>query len=127
MFAAAAAALPARRGPLLTVAALTVPLDLMLMGVENLLFLLFPSRGAAAPGELAALGRQVVLFLLKLLVVLIAAGIAVGLGALAMAATRVPAVAVSVTFVVLALEGVGLIPLVALAYTNFDPSTDTPP
>ena len=125
--AAAAVAMPNLRVPLLAAALLAPPFDLLLLGVENLMFLLFPSRGPATPGELGAIGRQVVLFLLKVLTLAVACGVAGGLGAVVRALSHSPVAALSTTFCVLAIEGLSVVPLVALAYHRFDPSADTPP
>jgi hypothetical protein len=127
IFGAAAVALPPMRGTLLVAAVLAPPLDLLLVGVENLLFLLFPSRGAAISGELGAMGRQVVLIVTKLLVVVFACGVATGLAVAAMALSHSALLAIGVAFAALAVQGISLVPLVALAYRRFDPSTDTPP
>jgi hypothetical protein len=127
MFALAAALLPALRRPLLAAAVLVLPFDLLLLGVENLLFLLFPTRGAAAPGELGAVGRQVVMFLVKIVTIAFAAGLAVGVGLAAAALTHSATAGVAAAFATLAAEGIALVPLVALAYARFDPSVDTPP
>jgi hypothetical protein len=127
MFGAAAVALPPMRATLLMAAVLAPPLDLLLVGVENLLFLLFPSRGAAISGELGAMGRQVVLIVAKLLVVVFACGVATGLAVAAMALTHSALLAIGVAFAALAVQAISLVPLVALAYRRFDPSTDTPP
>jgi len=127
LFGAAAAAMPAMRKLLLTAALLSLPLDVLLVAVENLLFLLFPSRGAAISGELGAMGRQVVLMVTKLLVVALAIGVAAGLGVATMALAHSARLALAVAFTALAAEGLALVPLVAMAYHRFDPSTDTPP
>ena len=127
IFLAAAAMLPALRATLLAAALLALPFDVVLLAVENLLFLLAPSRGPAVPGELGTMGRQVVLIVVKLLAVAVACGVAAGLAAVTMALTRSPAAALAVAFVVLTVEGMALLPLVALAYDRFDPSVDTPP
>jgi hypothetical protein len=127
IFGAAAAALPPMRGPLLAAAVLALPFDVLLVGVENLLFLLFPTRGSATPGELGAMGRQVVLFVVKVLAVALACGVAAGLALAAMWATRSAPLALAVASGVLALEAAALVPLVALAFGRFDPSRDTPP
>jgi hypothetical protein len=127
IFGAAAAMLPETRVPALAAAVLAAPFDLLLVAIENLLFLLFPTRGTATPGEIGAMGRQVVLFVVKILALALACGIATGFGLLAGKLTHSTATALAVTFCALVAEGLALVPLVALAYQRFDPSTDTPP
>ena len=130
LLGAAAWAAPSARERLFLLAALPflLPVNLLIVGVENLLFLLFPSRPAgAAPGDISALGRQIVFVLLKMLMIATVAGVAAGAAAAAYAFTGpsvVPALAVG--FVVLAAAAVAIVPLVGLAYARFDPSMDTP-
>jgi hypothetical protein len=125
--AAGVAATPAARVRLAAAAALALPLDVFLVAVENLLFLLFPVRGAATPAELGAMGRQVVLFFVKGLTVILAGGAAAGLAALTLAFSHSAVLAVVVAFCTLAALAAGLVPVVAMAYGRFDPSRDTPP
>lgn len=127
IFGSAAVVIPSMRTPFLAAAALALPFNVVLLGVENWLFLLFPSRGPAVPGEIGALGRQVVLMIVKLLVVTIACGLAGGVGGAAWAITRSGVVALAAAFTALAVEAVVVVPLVARAYARFDPGTDTPP
>jgi hypothetical protein len=124
--AAVAAAIPSLRQPVVAAMFLALPLDLLLVAVENLTFLLFPHR-QAAPTELGMLGRQMLLLLLRLIVVAVAGGIAGGCAAVAFAASGSATAAVAVAFVVLMVQGLALVPLVAVAYHRFDPSSDTPP
>ena len=124
---AAAAAMPTIRAPLLAALLLALPFDVLLVAVENLLFLLFPTRGSATPAELGAMGRQVVLFVVKVLAVAITVGVTIGLAAATVALTRSKTAALAVAFGALAAQALALLPLVALAYRRFDPSTDTPP
>jgi hypothetical protein len=127
LFAATAAALPAIRRPLLAAVVLVLPFDVILVAVENLLFLLFPTRGPATPGELGAMGRQVVLFLVKMLLVALACGVAAALAVAALKLTHSALAGVAVAFVALTVEALAFVPLIAAAYDRFDPSTDTPP
>jgi hypothetical protein len=127
IFGAAALALRPLRGAMLAAAVLALPFDVLLVGAENLLFLLFPTRGTVTPGELGAMGRQVVLFVVKVLGVGLACGVAAGLALAAMALTHSALLALAVAAAALALEAAAIVPLVALAFGRFDPSTDTPP
>src|SRR5439155_27372350 len=64
----------------LAVAVLVVPVNFLLFGLENLLFLLFPTRLVnVTPGDFQALGRRLLLVMLKL----VAFGVVGGTTALA--------------------------------------------
>lgn len=108
------------------VALLAVPFNYYLFGLENLLFLLFPTRVMAA-GDFQAAGRNVLLLLAKLL------GFGVAGGLTAAAAVPVYFLTDSLTAALLAacvvLGGcaAGLVPLVALAFRAYDVTRDTPP
>jgi hypothetical protein len=112
---------------LLVVAAFVPVVTFVIVGLENLLFLLFPVRVmAATPGDFQAVGRNVLLAMGKL----------VGLLAVAAAATvaALPAALLTGSFVaaalaawpVVAAAGAALVPLCGLAFTWFDVGRDTP-
>lgn len=104
-------------------------MNALMLGVENLTFLLWPTRmfvsGAA---DFQAMGRNMFTFFVKMIILLPAAGIAIGLGVLIHIIRgenwMLPYV---VTSAVLAVEAAGMVPLVAIAFDRFDPSSDTPP
>ena len=121
-----AAAIEPLRPPALAAAVLALPLNLLLVGVENLTFLWFPHR-QAAPTELGAIGRQMVLLFLKMLAVLFALGLAAAAGGAVYLLTRSPAAAVTAGAAVIGAVAVALVPLVAAAYVRFDPGYDAPP
>jgi hypothetical protein len=108
--------------------AVCVPLyNFVLIGLDNLLFLLFPVRMmAATPGDFQALGRNVVLSMGKLI------GLGVVLGAGAVVGVPVGVLTQSVALGVLAgcpvlfVGCVAMVPLVALAFRRFDVGRDTP-
>ncbi len=116
--------------PLKLAAALFIalPLDVLLVELENLIFLLFPVRmGNISPGDLQGFGRQMVVFLMKMIALLFLLGIAAAVGALVLWSTdKSFAAAYAATFVVLVVESFGMIPLIVLAFAKFDPSVDTP-
>lgn len=119
-------ALPPLRQPVFLAAALALPLDLLLVAIENLTFLLFPHR-PGPPAELGQLGRQMVLIVLKLLITAVACGIAGGCAAVIFAVSGSLTAAVAVAVVVLGVEAMALVPLIGLAYSRYDPISDTPP
>lgn len=125
--AAALAAAPQEWDKLLLVMAFVPAVTFVIVGLENLLFLLFPVRVmAATPGDFQALGRNVLLAMGKLLglagvgAVAAAAGVIVGL------ITGSPAAGAAAAWPVVALAGAVLVPACGLAFTWFDVGRDTP-
>jgi hypothetical protein len=115
-------------GTVLMALVFVVPFNAVLVGSENLLFLLFPFRPAAAvAGDMGMVGRQTVVFAARLLI-LAAVAIAVGgVGVLAfLVAGRSIWIAAAAAWVPLAGAVVGVVALMAAAYARFDPSVDTP-
>ena len=123
-----AAMIPSERPVLLVAACLAPPFNLLLMATENLIFLLFPTRPAAAsPGDLQVLGRQAAQILMK--------AIAVMLGCLLAAGFAVPlyiftggslVLLVLLGAIILLGEVCALVPAIGWAFRRFDPSIDTP-
>jgi hypothetical protein len=119
-----------------------VPLNVLLFGLDNLLFLWFPSRMfATRPGDFTALGRNVLILLTKMMVLGCAAVAAGALGfftwwvsgSLSAKADSLsgtvdsPLIAgLIVAWIVLAVFAVAVIPLAAVAFRNFDVSRDMP-
>jgi hypothetical protein len=112
----------------LACAAFTLPFNFLLFALENLLFLLFPTRLAAAtPGDFQTMGRNVLFLLGKVLalgVVLLAAGV---VGGLAWFLTGSPWAGAAAAWPVVAASGAALVPFIALAFQAFDVGRDTPP
>jgi hypothetical protein len=105
-----------------------LPLNILLIATENLIFLVFPARMAAvSPGDLQGFGRQMLVFLMKSLVMIGAIGVAALAGVIAywISGHSWPAVVVAM-LAVLAAEIISMIPLLVIAFRNFDPSVDTP-
>jgi hypothetical protein len=116
-------------GYVLVALALLVPFNFLVFGLENLLFLWFPSRMVSAgPGDFHMLGRQLVLWMAKLLG-LAAAFVPVTLvGLLVYLLTGNNWVAAGVSaWVTLVGFVIGLVPLIALAFRHYDVARDTPP
>ena len=114
---------------LLVAAVFTVPIDLVVFATENLIFLLYPSRLIPnTPGDLQHMGRNMISMMMKSLVIFFCFGIAAGFGGIAYAVTGLSWITfAAVSWVVLLLEGIGLVHLNAWAFRRFDPSIDTPP
>ncbi len=105
--------------------ALAAPFNTVVIGVENLVFLLYPSRAPSGPGDLQGFGRQIALMFLKVLVVAVACGLAFGAGALALATSGRFALAAVAAISTLLVESLGIVALVRWAFVRFNPSAHT--
>ncbi|MBI3865312.1 MAG: hypothetical protein HY290_25845 [Planctomycetia bacterium] len=107
--------------------ALVPAINLFVFAFENLVFLWFPHRLAnLGAGDFQAFGRQMLVMGAKFVLVGFGGGLAVAAGSLAwwLAGESWIAALAAVWCVVVALS-LALIPLVASAFRNFDPSLDT--
>ena len=103
------------------------PVNLLVFGLDNLLFLWFPSKVVAAnPGDFQALGRNVLVLLTKVGVLLVAGGVAAGLGGLIWLLTRSLPGTLATAWFTLSLFAMALVPVIALAFRGFDVSRDMP-
>jgi putative ABC exporter len=102
--------------------------NLLLFGLENLIFLLYPVRIAkVGPGDFQGFGRMMVLFFLKFVVIILVMGSIIGLGVggyFLFDKSIIVFIAISLTL----LTGCGLaiIQCIAWAFDKFDPSIHTP-
>jgi hypothetical protein len=111
----------------LACAAFVPPFNFLLIGLENLLFLLFPVRLlAATPGDFQALGRNVLLALAKVVVLFTVSMAALLVGLLTLVLTGSPWVGAAAAWPVVAVGAAVLVPCVAVAFQVFDVSRDTP-
>lgn len=117
-----------RYNVLVLVAAFAPPVNFLLFGAANALFLLSPSRSAAAaPGDFQFFGRQILFLFAQTTVAGVGCAIAIVFGALVYAFTDGSVLAgAGTTWLVLAAEVTALIALVAWVYRRFDVSVDTP-
>jgi hypothetical protein len=107
--------------------ALAFSVNLTMIANENLLFLVFPVRTANAPGDFQNVGRNLVLLLAKVVLAVVVFVLSGGTALLVGWLTNGSLVAVvTAAWVVLTGCGVGLLPLVRLAYDRFDVARDTP-
>jgi hypothetical protein len=124
----AASGLASQYAALAAAVSFALPANLLFVTTDNLLFLWYPSRQAAAsPGDMQFAGRQILLMVGRMLLILIACGIAgavVGLAALA--GIRSWPVLAAIGWVVLMVEGLALISATISAFRHFDPSLDMP-
>lgn len=121
---------------LLQVALFAYPLNFLAFGIENLLFLWYPTRQMpATPGDFQLMGRHIVLLIAKVVVVqlaLIPALVLAMMGFLAAALLRLDDSAIWLVTMAggwLGLAGTALllVPLLTLSFQRFDVSCDTPP
>jgi hypothetical protein len=128
VLAALASGAPHHPEAVLACAAYTLPFNFLLFALENLLFLLFPTRLAAAtPGDFQTMGRNVLFLLGKVLALGVVAGAAGIVGGLAGYITDSRWVGLIAAWPVVAVSGAALVPFVALAFQAFDVGRDTPP
>jgi hypothetical protein len=118
---------------LLLVVLYGAPFNFLSFGLENLLFLWFPTRMLpATPGDFQMMGRQTLMMFIKMLALVLVV-LPAGLAWLAVALAgellgvngMVPGLAVA--WVVLAGLSTGVLPLMARAFRAFDVARDTPP
>jgi hypothetical protein len=113
---------------LAAIAALGLPFNLFLFALENLLFLLSPTRQVAGtPSEFQSLGRTALFMMVKLLALVVL----LVLSSVPMAITYVltghsVVAAVAAAWPVVALAGAALVPAVAIAFHKFDVGRDMP-
>jgi hypothetical protein len=108
-------------------APLSLPFNFFLVGVDNLLFLLFPTRMVATIGDFQVFGRQLVLQMVKMVILLITGGITAAFAAMAyFLSGRSVVAAVTTGLFVLAGLGAGLVPFIAAAFRKFDVTRDMP-
>jgi hypothetical protein len=107
-------------------AVVCLPFNAMLFAIENLIFLLFPTRAAANPADFQGYGRQILLLFAKGLLTLVAGGIAAALAMVAHLLTDSWVVSAATAGVVLTVIAAALVPAVGWAYARFDVSSDVP-
>ena len=108
--------------------ALLFPLNLLMVAIENLYCLWFPVRMMAVNSfDLQMMGRQLLVMLAKGTTLVIAGGLAGALGAAVYYVTGQRwEGAIATAWVVMLISGLGLVPLVALAFDQFDVSQTLP-
>lgn len=115
-------------GDLLTVslaAGFAIPFNILLFGIENLTFLLYPVRMVAAtPGDFQHFGRQMLLMMVKMLFLGVISAVAATCGFVVyFLCGESEAAFVIVAWLVLAAAAIGMLPAVAWAFRRFDVST----
>jgi len=107
--------------------AFAVPLNLLVFGLDNLLFLWFPSRVvAASPGDFQALGRNVLVLLSKILALGVAGGLSAGMWFVVSELLGFEVAGLLSAWLTLTIFAGALVPLLALAFDSFDVARDMP-
>lgn len=120
--------MPAARPMLLAVAAFSPAFNFLLLGLDNLLFLLFPVRMVAStPGDLQHMGRSMLDMFVKMFVLAGVCGTAAAIGWIGyLLAGESWFVALGLAWLVLFVFDCAIVPCIAWAYGRFDVSVDTP-
>lgn len=127
VIAMAAFAAAGKMDLLVLAAVLALPVNLLLFAIENLMFLLHPTRFVSSgPGDLQGSGRTMMLMFVKLLILSLALGLAGGFGALTHVFTNSLAAAGAAALVVMIIEIAAMLALMAAAFKRYDPSIHTP-
>lgn len=113
----------------LACAAYALPFNFLLFALENLLFLLFPTRlMAATPGDFQAIGRNVLFLMGKMFGLMVVATVALTVGYVTWVLSGYSlTAALFAAWPIVALCALALVPLLALAFARFDVGRDTPP
>jgi hypothetical protein len=129
-FVVLAALLVANGSPavILTAAAFLVPFDVLMLGVSNILFLIYPVRMMQTnAADFQLMGRLMLLMLLQFLILIPSVGVPAGIGGLAfwLSGLYWPAFAAT-SWLLLVAELPLLLALLAYVFQRFDPSTEMP-
>lgn len=113
---------------LVVCAAFSFPFNFLLFALENMLFLFFPVRVmATSPGDFQAMGRNMLMVMAKMIILMVVGTAAVIAGWIVYFITGeglLPGVAVAWMIVVVA--GAAMLPLVSFAFQKFDVTRDIP-
>jgi hypothetical protein len=112
--------------PLVAAAALSLPFNVLLFGIENVIFLLFPTRQVAGPADVQGYGRQILVLVAKGVVLLLALGVAALAGGVVHLAGGGWTAVVAAAGVVLTALAAATVPAVAWAFGRFDVAGDVP-
>jgi hypothetical protein len=110
-------------------AALIMPFNFLLIGLDNLLFLLFPSRAMTpTPGDFQVMGRLLLTYLVKLVILGVAAATAalIAVPVYFLTGRNLPA-GLTAAWLVLAGFAAAQVPCIVLAFHRFDVARDIPP
>jgi len=106
--------------------ALSLPFNALLVGIENVLFLYYPVRVAVGAGDFQGFGRQMLTLMAKLILMLIAGGLAALAGLLAHTLTDSWLAAGVAAGVVLSIIAATVVLWAGAAFGRFDVAGDLP-
>ncbi len=129
-FVVLAALLAANGSPamIMTAATFLIPFDVLILGVSNLLFLIYPVKLVPSnAADFQLMGRLMLLMLLQVLILIPSVGIPAAIGGIVywLSGFYWPAFAVT-SWVVLVAELPLILVLLAWVFQRFDPSTEMP-
>ncbi len=107
---------------------IVIPFNMLIFSMENLIFLLFPSRPAAvSPGDFQAMGSKFVFLIARVIVLSVVCAFAGAAGWIVwgLSGRHLAPAAIAAAFT-LAGEACCMIPALAWAYGRYDPSIHTP-
>lgn len=105
----------------------TLPINLLIFALDNLLFLLFPGRLMATPGDFQTLGRNVLYLFLKMIVLLLTATVAgVAAWVVYLLSQENWLATLATAWVMILAVAICLFPLLTFAFHRFDVSRDVP-
>jgi hypothetical protein len=120
--------MPTARPVLFAVAGFSPLFNFLLLGLDNLLFLLFPVRiVASTPGDLQHMGRSMLDMFVKMIVLAGISGVAAAISWVGyLLADQSWFVAIGLAWLALLVFDCAIVPCVAWAYNRYDVSVDTP-
>jgi len=111
---------------LLLAAGLSLPFNVLLVGIENVLFLYYPVRVAVGAGDFQGFGRQMLTLMAKMILMVVAGGLAALAGALAHALTDSWLATGVAAGVVLTMFAAAVVLWAGAAFGRFDVAGDLP-
>jgi len=110
------------------VAAIIAPAAIgLVVGLENVIFLMFPTaQTMSTPGDMSVMGRAMVVMFAKMIGLMIALGLAVGVAALVLLATGSWPLTLAAGWLLLAGGALATVPIAARLFATFDLSMDKP-
>jgi len=110
------------------VAAIIAPAAIgLVVGLENVTFLMFPTaQTMSTPGDMSVMGRAMVVMFAKMIGLMIALGLAVGVAALVLLATGSWPLTLAAGWLLLAGGALATVPIAARLFATFDLSMDKP-
>lgn len=104
-----------------------LPFNFLLFSVDNLFFLLFPTRIVQPrPGDFQQFGRNIFLFFIRILFLMATLALSAAMGFLVYWLTASVMLGLILGWIVMAGSALSLVPWIAYAFERFDPSIHVP-